>query len=144
MEQNDQKIKIKFEEEEEGWRCADLMAGEGCVYNGVVYIALGYSDVVLNTYDEYRMTPGEEGVNKKKCFFFRPDISAVTTLQGETIVAPVAIEIVVKRTKFDRGPGETIFSKSQLVAEEDLTLPEPEETSDIKTEEDEWYEKQDN
>lgn len=127
---DEQKIKIKFEEEEEeGWRCADLMPGEGCIYNGIVYIALGFSDVVLQTYDEYRMTSGQEGVNKKKHFFFRPDISAVTTLRGETIVAPAEIEITVKRTKFQRGPGNIPFMREQKT--EPIVLPKEMEPVDF-------------
>lgn len=127
MDQDEQKIKIKFEEEEEGWRVADLIPGEGCIHNGIVYIKLGFGDVVLQTYDEYRMTPGEDGVNKKKQFFFRPDTACITTLQGETVIAPVAIEVIVKWKGFGQGPGETIFSKSKLETTRDFQLPELDE-----------------
>lgn len=110
----EQKIKITFEEENEGWRAADLMPGEGCIYNGIVYIALGFGDVALQTYDEFKLTPGEEGRKKKKHFFFCPNDSTITTLQGEVVVTPAAIEIIVRRKGFNTGPRPTIPDQTQI------------------------------
>lgn len=92
------KIQIRFEEEG-NLRASDLMPGEGCLYQGVVYIKLGWGDVELHPHvpDEYRLAAGEEGMNKKKQFFFRPDTYCVTTLLGGEKVYPVDIELIVKR-----------------------------------------------
>lgn len=114
-------IDIHFEQEEQGWRAADLMPGEGCVYQGEVYIKLGFSTVELHTYDEHRMSPGTAGEGKRKHFFFHVNDSSVTTIVGNESVTPAKISVNVKIIKLE---GSTIFDttcgKSSKVVMESL------------------------
>ena len=90
---------IKFASEEAPvWRCADLKPGECATLEDklTVIIALAFSEVEFKCYDEYRETPGIDGVYRRKHFFFRVNDHAVIALPGDTPIYPARAEIIVR------------------------------------------------
>jgi hypothetical protein len=89
---------IKFTGKESSWRVADLKPGEAGILedHSTVIIALGFSgNVELHTHDEHRTKPGENGVLKKKHFFFKVNDHSVVGLTGETKVFPATAVVNV-------------------------------------------------
>jgi len=94
-----------------GWRAADLMPKDACLIAKELYIKIGAgkcNDVQLHVNDPHRMTPGVEGVQKKKHFFFHVDSASIVGIPGDTPVVPhrVRVQVLERVTFLPHGPVE--------------------------------------